>query len=230
LKKKYEDYEIICPLPFGLYNLKEKLKDKLFKEYKYTFDFLNSKQNSYKNYAKFNRMIEKYMANQSLSVTAGSNFINMVKQNAYETYKNSEISTQLTGSTGDYDVALMNLIIPKNSKNKELAFEFAILLTNKENQLNLAKTTNVLPANKFALENEYFKICKEDLIDKSRCESAKQLNNLSNVLFEEENKKTINEYINKTMEEILLNEKSNLKFIQEKIEKLSKALSSLITN
>ena len=66
MKKKYEDYEIICPLPFGLYNLKEKLKDKLFKEYKYTFDFLNSKQNSYKNYAKFNRMIEKYMENYFL--------------------------------------------------------------------------------------------------------------------------------------------------------------------
>lgn len=173
-------------------------------------------------------MIEKYMSNQAIATTAGSNFINMVKQNALDTYQNSAIATQLTGLNGGYDIALMNLIIPKKAPNKELALEFALLLTNKENQIDLAKTTNVLPANKFALEDDYFKICSDDLIDKSRCESTKQLSKLSNITFGDENKKAINEYINKAIEDILLNENSDKKYIQSKVLDLSKLLKNLI--
>ena len=50
----------------------------------------------------------------------------------------------------------MNLIIPKRAKYKDLAFEFAQTLTNKENQLEFAKITNVLPANKKALNKKWF--------------------------------------------------------------------------
>ncbi len=216
---------------------------------KYNISNLNTEQNKKKTavlFEKFNdmykagllpkdtltinhrEMVEKYMSNQAIAITAGSNFINMVKQNALDTYQNSEIAPQLTGSNGGFDVALMNLIIPKKALNKELALEFALLLTNKENQIDLAKTTNVLPANKYALIDDYFKFCSDDLIDKSRCESAKQLDYLSNVSFGDENKKAINEYINKTLEEILLNENSNKKSIETSVLNLSKLLKNLV--
>lgn len=152
-------------------------------------------------------MIEKYMSNQALLIVAGSNFINMIKQNAPDIYKKSDIAPQLTGSNNSYDVALMNLIIPKKSKNIELAREFAFELTNNKNQMKLAKLTNVLPVNIQTLNDNYFKICSNDLVDKARCVSVKQLNNLNVVSFKEANKKIINEAINKTLEEILLNNK-----------------------
>ena len=150
-------------------------------------------------------IVEKYMANQAAVIVAGSNFIKMIKQNASDIYKISELSQQLQGSNGKNDVALMNLIIPAKAQNKALAREFAFELTNKENQLKLSHLTNVLPVNKEALNDEYFQKCSNDLVDKSRCIATKQLNNLNNISFSEENKKITNELINKTLEEVLLN-------------------------
>ena len=151
----------------------------------------------------------------------------MIKRNAPEIYSKSEISQQLTGDNEKYDVSLMNLIIPLKSKNKQMALEFIKILTEKDNQLEFAKITNVLPANKYALNNDYFKNCSSDLYEKSRCVGAKQLNNLVQKDFGDENKKLINEKINKVLEEILLNDGINQSQIKEKVEKLSKEVKLL---
>ena len=171
--------------------------------------------------------IEKYMSNQALIIVAGSNFINMIKQNAPEIYSKSEISQQLTGDNEKYDVSLMNLIIPSKSKNKKAALEFIKILTDKDNQLEFAKITNVLPANKNALNDSYFKNCSNDLYQKSRCIGAKQLNNLVQKDFGDENKKLINEKINRVLEEILLNNNAEQSDIREKVNKLSEEVKLL---
>ena len=172
-------------------------------------------------------IIEKYMSNQTLVIVAGSNFINMIKQNAPDIYNISALANQLTGSNKKYDVSLMNLIIPKKAKHKDLALKFALMLTNEENQLELAKITNVLPSNKYALDNEYFKNCSSDLYEQSRCISAKQLDNLIEFDFDEKNKKAINEAINKTLEEILLDKNSSNFNIKNKVETLSIQVKNL---
>ena len=164
-------------------------------------------------------VVEKYMSNQAAYVVIGSNFVNMIKQNANDIYEKSQIEEQLTTSNGKYDIALMNLIIPKKAKNKELALEFI--------KLELSKITNVLPANKYALEDDYFKNCSDDLYDKSRCISASQLKNLITLKTPLENKKVINELFNKTLEEILLDENSSNETIKAKIEILAKELEKL---
>lgn len=211
----------------------------------YSFDNQNDIDTTEKLFSNFNKMyknnelpkdilasnhreiIEKYMSNQTLIIVAGSNFINMIKQNAPDIYKKSALSNQLTGSNKKYDVSLMNLIIPKKAKHKDLALKFALMLTNEENQLELAKITNVLPANKYALDNEYFKNCSSDLYEQSRCISAKQLDNLVQFDFDEKNKKAINEAINKTLEEILLDKNIADFDIKNKVETLSKQVKNL---
>ena len=175
-------------------------------------------------------VIEKYMSNQASIIVAGSNFLNMIKKSAPDIYEKSDISYQLTGLNGEYDISLMNLIIPKRAKNKELAFEFALLLTNQKNQEEFAKLTNVLPANKYALEDDYFKNCSSDLYDKSRCISAWQLNNISEADFGEKNRSSINEAINKTFEEILLKDDSSSENIELKIDNLSQQIKKLREN
>lgn len=175
-------------------------------------------------------VIEKYMSNQALIIVAGSNFINMIKQNAPDIYSKSAISEQLAGENKKYDISLMNLIIPKKSKNKDIALEFALLLTNEKNQLKLSKLTNVIPANKYSLQNEYFKNCTEDPVEQSRCISAKQLDNLNDKDFPDKNKKALNEAINKTLEEILLSENISENQIKEKIKLLSKTIKNLQDN
>ena len=173
-------------------------------------------------------VIEKYMSNQSVVIVAGSNFIKSIKTDANDIYLKSSIAPQLVGDNKGYDVSLMNLIIPKKSQNKEIALKFALFLTNKENQLKLSKLTNVLPANKYALEDVYFKNCPVDLVEKSRCIGASQLNNLVIKDFGDKNKKTINETINKTLEEILLEKNSSPDVIKERIFNLVLQIKNLV--
>ena len=168
------------------------------------------------------------MSNQGLIIVAGANFIKMIKENAPDIYKKTAISEQLVGSNKKYDVSLMNLVIPKKAKNKDLAYEFASILTNKGNQLELAKLTNVLPANNYALQNDYFKNCSSDIVDKSRCISVKQLDNLIINNVEITDKKSLNEALNKELESILLNKNSNFESIKIGIDNLFSRLNLYI--
>ena len=171
-------------------------------------------------------MAEKYMSENALFVVLGSNFINMVKENAPEVYKKSDVSEQLLGKSGKYDISLMNFIIPKRSKNKALAHEFADLITDEASQIKLAKLTNVIPLNSKALEDEYFSQCEYDLMSKAKCISIKQLKSSGNKDFGVQNKKEINENINKTAELILLNNLDE-KTIEAKITKLAQKINEL---
>ena len=147
--------------------------------------------------------LEKYMSGQIVFYNGGGNFLNLIKENAPDVYDVTDITTQITGNNGKYDFSLMNLIIPKNAKHKELALEFAKLLTNEKHQLEFAKLTTVMPVNKYTLEDEYFTKGNNDLQTKTRLLSAKQLKNALPPITDKDFKGLIN-IINKTVAEILL--------------------------
>lgn len=172
-------------------------------------------------------VIEQYMAKNAVFVVAGSNFIKMIKENAPDVYKTSEITSQLTSPDGKYDVGLMNFVIPKNAKNKALAKEFAFRLLNKENQLKFTKLTNTLPANLEVLLDDYFIDCPDDIVEKSRCVGASQLNYLVQRDFGYKNKKAINDTLNKALEEILLNNKISDDALEGKLNKLQDEIKAL---
>ena len=159
--------------------------------------------------------LEKYMSGQIVFYNGGANFINLVKENAPDVFKNTDITYQITGSNGKYDFSLMNLIIPKSAKNKESAKEFAKFLTNEENQLKFAKLTTVMPVNKYALNNEYFKNSSEDdLNSKARTLCAKQLENTLTPV-DIKNQKDLTARLNKVLAEILLNKTDTKKGLDE---------------
>ena len=121
--------------------------------------------------------LEKYMAEQIVFFQAGANFLNMIKENAPSTYAKTDVASQFTGKLGQNDFSLMNFVIPARAKHKEDALKFALFLTNYENQLELAKLTNVLAVNQKALDDDYYKNYN-DLMSKARVISAKQLNKI----------------------------------------------------
>ena len=172
-------------------------------------------------------MVEKYMSKNAAFVVVGTNFLNMVEQNAPDVYKNSDVGFQLASNLGKYDVALMNFVIPKKAKNKELAKELAKIITSSEAQLELSKSTGVLPANVLALEDEYFKNCDENLTAKARCISIEQLNSTVDKNFGTQNKKEINDTINSTVENVLLNSKNQAE-VKNEAKLLVKKLKTLI--
>lgn len=163
--------------------------------------------------------LEKYMSGQIVFFQSGANFLNMIKENSPSTYTNTDVAPQITGRLGQNDFSLMNLVIPAKSRKKEDALKFALFLTNEENQLKLAKLTNILATNKHALKNEFYTQYDEnDLIAKARVISAKQLNKIYPVLKQNKDQKEINLLINTAVQQVLLN-KADTKSILDEVAK-----------
>jgi len=163
--------------------------------------------------------IEKYMSGNIMMITAGANFLNMIRENAPSTYKLTDIAPQITGRLGQNDFSLMNFVIPLKSKHKDDALKFALFLTNNENQLELAKLTNVLAVNEQTLQDEFYtKYDKDDLMAKARVISAKQLNKIQPAYKTQKGQKEINTIINTAVQEILL-DKSSTQNILNKVSK-----------
>lgn len=166
--------------------------------------------------------LEKYMAEQIVFFQAGANFLNMIKENAPSTYKNTDVAPQFTGELGQYDFSLMNFVIPVRAKHKEEALKFALFLTNYENQLELAKLTNVLAVNEQTLKDDFYtSYDKDDLIAKARVISAKQLNKIEPSFKTMKDQKEVNTIVNTAVQQILLNKNTTKKILDDVFNKIN---------
>lgn len=166
--------------------------------------------------------LEKYMAEQIVFFQAGANFLNMIKENAPSTYKNTDVAPQFTGELGQYDFSLMNFVILVRAKHKEEALKFALFLTNYENQLELAKLTNVLAVNEQTLKDDFYTLYdKDDLIAKARVISAKQLNKIEPSFKTMKDQKEVNTIVNTAVQQILLNKNTTKKILDDVFNKIN---------
>lgn len=169
--------------------------------------------------------LEKYMAEKIVFFQAGANFLTMIKENAPSTYANTDVAPQIVGELGQNDFSLMNFVIPTRAKHKNEALKFALFLTNSENQLAMAKLTNILAVNEETLQNEFYtKYDEKDLMSKARIISAKQLNKIEPTFMPARNQKEINILVNEAVQQILLN-KATTKNILDNLSDKMKVLS-----
>ncbi|WP_297041437.1 sugar ABC transporter substrate-binding protein, partial [Thermosynechococcus sp. OHK43] len=121
--------------------------------------------------------IELYQSGQTALLMTSPEFLNAIATNAPGIAAVSAPAPQLTGETGKKNVAVMNLLVPRQSRHPELAVEFALFVTNDENQLAFAKEANVLPSTQAALADPYFRTIGEKAtpVDIARSVSAAQM-------------------------------------------------------
>lgn len=121
--------------------------------------------------------IDLYQQGSTAMLASGAEFLNTIAKNAPTIAKASASAPQLTGETGKKNVAVMNLVIPKDSDQPEMALKFALFITNNANQLTFAKAANVLPSTNQALQDSYFKTAPASAtpVDQARIVSASQL-------------------------------------------------------
>ena len=158
---------------------------------------------------------EQYMAGKSIFFQAGANFLKMLKENAPNVYKVTDVKPQLMGRKGLYDFSLMNFVIPVKAKNKELAIDFCLYLTNAENQLKLAKLTNIIVTNNEALNSSFYNDYSS-LESKARSIGANQLRKLLPIR-QFKRQKELNNLINTAVQKILVSKKNDTKEILEKL-------------
>ena len=123
------------------------------------------------------RAIELYQAGEVALLASGPQFLRTIAQNAPTIATVSEVAPQITGQTGKKSVAVMNLVIPRDTDKPEAAVAWALYITNPENQLAFAKLTNTLPSTRESLDDPYFQTLAPDAsaVDVARLVSASQL-------------------------------------------------------
>lgn len=121
--------------------------------------------------------IDLYQSGETAFLASGAEFLKTIANNAPQVAKSSTIAPQITGNTGKKNVAVMNVVIPRSSKNPDAALKFALFVTNDDNQLAFAKAANVLPSTVRALSNSYFRevTANASTAEKARIISAQEM-------------------------------------------------------
>jgi putative chitobiose transport system substrate-binding protein len=123
------------------------------------------------------RGVELYQAGEIVLLSSGAEFIDSITTNAPTIAEVSAVAPQVTGSNQKPSVAVMNLVIPRDSDKSEEALKYALFVTNTKNQLAFAQESNVLPSTTEAVE-QYIKNIKQpsdNLKDQAKKVSASQL-------------------------------------------------------
>jgi len=171
--------------------------------------------------------LEQYQAGANAFIFTGANFLRMIKDNAPKIYNVSKVAPQITGSSGKVDFALMNLVVPTKSRYPKEAVDFALFLTNSENQLAFCKLAPILPSTLKAINSDYFKSKNtNDIIDKARFISAVQLNNALKPIPPLENQKDLFEIADYATQQALLKQKTPKQALDQAVQDWNKILKS----
>lgn len=155
------------------------------------------------------RAVDLYQSGEVALLSSSPQFLNSVKTNAPDIAKNSVAAPQITGSTGKKNVAVMNLIIPKDTDKAEAALKFALFVTNSENQLTFAKEADVLPSTTESLADPYFSEVKEgDDISQARVVSAQQMEDAEILVPAMKDIKKLQKILYENLQQAMLDRKS----------------------
>lgn len=162
--------------------------------------------------------IELYQAGETAILASGAEFMKAIATNAPEIAKVSATAPQITGKTGKKNVAVMNLIIPRDTNVPDQALKFALFVTNSQNQLAFAKAANVLPSTVEAV-TEYQRQIASDVsataVDLARQISASQLKDAEVLVPAIKNLKLLQKAIYENLQGAMLGEKTVEKAIAD---------------
>ena len=100
----------------------------------------------------YRRAIELYQAGDLAQVASGPDFLRNLQTNAPGIAALTAPFPPLVGPGGQTNVAVMNLVVPRQSTMAPEATSFALFLTNAANQLDFAREARVLPSSRAALK------------------------------------------------------------------------------
>jgi len=154
--------------------------------------------------------IELYQSGQTALLSSGAESLKTMAKNAPTIAQVSATAPQITGETGKKNVAVMNLVIPRNTAQPSTALKFALFVTNSQNQLTFAKAANVLPSTIQALSDSYFKTegTPAKAEDKARIISASQMKQAEVLIPALKDLNLLQKAIYQNLQAAMLNEKT----------------------
>ena len=131
----------------------------------------------------FRRAIELYQSGDLAQVATGPDFLANLQTNAPGIASHTRPYPPITGVDGVANVAMMNLVVPRQSAMAAEAVSFGLHLTNASNQLAFAREARVLPSSPAALTRLELELAAERdgdrppsrLVEQARLLSARTL-------------------------------------------------------
>jgi putative chitobiose transport system substrate-binding protein len=99
----------------------------------------------------YRRAVELYQAGDLAQVATGPDFLTNLQTNAPGIAASTAPYPPLLDSSGEANVAMMNLVVPKQTAMAPEAVSFGLFLTNAANQLSFSNQARVLPSATAAL-------------------------------------------------------------------------------
>jgi putative chitobiose transport system substrate-binding protein len=106
--------------------------------------------------------MQLYQSGEIALLSAGAPAVNDIAKNAPQIAKVSAIAPQISGQTGKISVAVMNMVVPRTTKNPDMAVKFALFVTNAANQLAFANNSDTLPSQVQAIADYQTKMKASD--------------------------------------------------------------------
>ncbi|WP_044106392.1 ABC transporter substrate-binding protein [cyanobacterium endosymbiont of Epithemia turgida] len=163
--------------------------------------------------------IDLYQSGQTALLSSGSESLTSIEKNAPTITKVSGAASQITGKTGKKSVAVMNLIIPRDTNKPDDGIKFALFVTNTENQLRFAKQANVFPSTvkgiKLYIEDLKQESDSTTLITQTRKVSAMQLEDAEVLIPSINNINKLQQIIYENLQAAMLKEKTVEQAVQD---------------
>ncbi|BAQ65388.1 ABC transporter substrate-binding protein [Geminocystis sp. NIES-3709] len=155
--------------------------------------------------------IELYQAGELALIGTGAEFLKTIANNAPSIYEKSGVAPQITGETKKKNVSVMNLVIPKDTQKLDEAVNYALFVTNGDNQLKFAQEANVLPSHNDAIEqyiSNLEKDANQDIVTEARRISAVQLEDAEVLIPPVKNINELKKIIHENIQSAMVKEKT----------------------
>jgi putative chitobiose transport system substrate-binding protein len=173
--------------------------------------------------------VELYSAGETALLSSGAEFLQTISNNAPTIAQVSAAAPQITGKTGKKNVAVMNLVIPRDTDKADEALKYALYVTNTDNQLQFAKEANVLPSTVGAVEKYIQDLATQPTstpVEQARKVSAMQLKDAEILIPVMDNSQLLQKIIYENLQAAMFKEKTIEQAVQDAASQWNQSIDS----
>lgn len=118
---------------------------------------------------------ERYAAGQLAMLTTGPQFLLRIRTDSPDVYRDTAVAPAPLGTGRVLDLPTMALVVPLASRHRSPALQFALFVTNDENQLAFCHQVVIFPSTRTAAADPYFTRAGGTPEDRARVIAAAEL-------------------------------------------------------
>ncbi len=118
---------------------------------------------------------ERYAAGQLAMLTTGPQFLLRVRSDSPDVYRRTLVAPAPLGRGHVLDLPTMDLAVPLASRHRQEAVDFALFVTDDENQLAFCRQVVIFPSTRAAAADPYFTRAGRSPEDRARVIAAREL-------------------------------------------------------